>query len=186
MIFPLISIVGIILILGVREMNSYKNYGLIQGLEVISIKGIVEYASKVLAWGANSEDLKNFLYEIAIAESNLGRAVDNTPNSGMGIWQFDRNAFEDVKKWIATRKSSEFTQFTLKDINNIEYKELARSPFVAVFFARAYLYSRIPEKIGKSIQERAYQWKKYYNTYLGAGSEQGYIHKVSKTKEALT
>lgn len=162
----------------IMTSESFKSYGLTPGLEKEQVFAIAKYISGAASWNANKDDLRDFLYEVAIVESRAGLAKDSTTESGAGVWQFDKNAFLDTKAWIQKKKKQEFEELTGVEIENMSYYDLTKNPIAAAFFARAYFFTRIPGKIGTTIEERALQWKKYYNTYLGAGSVEKYIKRV--------
>ena len=146
----------------------------------IDIKALVRYVSICYSKGANPENLYKNLMEIASAESGLGSiGYTTTRGYGYGLFQFDRVAFDTIKAKIKTFDSGLFLMITQRLIDDIKYDDLKTQALTATFFARAYLYYRIPEKIGETIEIRARQWKQYYNTPLGKGTEQGYINKAN-------
>ncbi len=148
-----------------------RYYGLLDEKELYSL---VSEICKYLGNGANgtAEDL---LVETAGAETNKGLAKDNgVLSGGIGLTQFDKIAFEDVKK-RTNDKNKQIVKNNLKvEIDLIEWEMLAYSPFLALLFTRL-KYKLIPEEIPVTIEDRAKYWKKYYNTILGAGTIEHYL-----------
>lgn len=160
-----------------ENSNSWRAYGLVEGLERIQIEAAVDTICLFCNWGANPIDLRECLLEIAAAESLMGTAKDTTTESGAGIWQFDKGTFNDIKKWIANKHATEFLLLTSTPINEVSYYDLCKYPLIACFFARSFVYVRYP-KIAETTEGRAEQWKKHYNTYKGKGTVAGYIEKA--------
>lgn len=149
------------------DENMLKYYGARNEAEIKDI--IVEIASKY-AWGANFTDLYNMLFEIICAETNFGHAKDTTLESGEGLTQFDKTTFNELYSQAQLEKKlpSEF--------NGLTYYDLRKNPKFSVFMARYFIYKRIPHKIPSTIEGRANDWKKYYNTIYGAGTIQHYMN----------
>lgn len=163
-----------------QTMTTLQAYGLIEGLERLQIELAVDKIVLICSWGANPLKLRENLLEIAAAESAMGTARDKTPNSGAGVWQMDFNTFEDIKKWIEAKKSIDYIAATGSLIKNCTYQDLMVDLDKACFFTRAFLYVRVKGAIGETREERAKQWKKYYNTIYGKGTEQHYLNMSNK------
>lgn len=163
-----------------QRMTTLQAYGLIEGLERLQIELAVDKIVLICSWGANPLKLRQNLLEIAATESAMGTARDTTPNSGAGVWQMDFTTFEDIKRWIEAKKSIDYMAATGSLIKNCTYQDLMLDLDKACFFARAFLYVRVKGAIGDNIEERAKQWKKYYNTIYGKGTEQHYLNMSKK------
>ena len=163
-----------------QKMTTLEAYGLIQGLERLQIKLAVDKIVLICSWGANPLKLRQNLLEIAATESAMGTARDTTPNSGAGVWQMDFTTFEDIKRWIEAKKGIDYMACTGSLIKNCTYQDLMLDLDKACFFARAFLYVRVKGAIGETREERAKQWKKYYNTIYGKGTEQHYLDMCKK------
>lgn len=163
-----------------EKMTTLEAYGLIEGLERLQIELAVDKIVLICSWGANPLKLRENLLEIAATESAMGTARDTTPNSGAGVWQMDFTTFEDIKKWIEAKKSIDYMAATGSLIKNCTYQDLMLDLDKACFFTRAFLYVRVKGAIGNTREERAAQWKKYYNTIYGKGTIQHYLNMSSK------
>jgi hypothetical protein len=112
--------------------------------------------------------------ETAAAETDMGNAVDKSWGVGVGLMQFDPIGFDDVKaRTNATIKRRVKEAFGV-DIDRVTLGDLRWSPLLSVLFARL-KYRLIPDPIPLSVIGRAEYWKKYYNSYAGAGTVQHYI-----------
>lgn len=159
------------------QTNQSLYYGVTGGNDEI-LRIISEVANKY-NFGANKNNLSKFLFEICAVESDFGWAKDYTTASGEGLTQFDKPTYNEL------RQSAINSGLKPYNIESTEYGALRKNPKLQIFMARYFLYKRIPQAIPASIAERAKQWKKYYNTHLGAGTESGYISKANKWYNAL-
>ena len=66
------------------------------------------------------------------------------------------------------------------DLSKLEYDDL-NDPVVGTAVTRA-LLKLSPDSIGETVEERARQWKDFWNTKEGAGKVQKYIDDVSAMK----
>lgn len=91
----------------------------------------------------------------------------------MGITQFDKLPFEDIKN-----RSMQFKDKILKelyvDISLVDWEHLRYNPYLSLLFTRLF-YRLRPEAIPETIEERAKYWKKVYNTKLGKGTPEHYL-----------
>lgn len=134
---------------------------------------ITEIASKY-AWGANFTDLYNALFEIIATESDFGHAKDTTRESGEGLTQFDKVTFNELYSQAQLEKRLP------SDLQGLTYYDLRKNPKFSIFMARYFLFKRIPHKIPSTIQGRAEDWKKYYNTIYGKGTVTHYQKMTAK------
>lgn len=155
------------------EPKRLEIYGIANRAE---LELIVDYISFAYNLGANPLLLRRNLLEISAVESAFGTA-DYAKNRGYGygIWQFDKVAFNDIKNKIIQFQSGKFMLLCGRDIKSVTYEMLQNHALIACFFARTYLYYKIPEPIGATLEDRARQWKTYYNTDLGKGTIAQYI-----------
>lgn len=149
----------------------FESYG---ARNIAEIKDAITETASLYAWGANFIDLYNFLFEIVCAETNFGHAKDTTRESGEGLTQFDKATFNELfQKATAEGKMP-------REFQNLTYYDLRKNPRFSLFMARYFIFKRIPHKIPKTIAERAKDWKKYYNTIYGKGTEAHYLSAESK------
>ena len=162
---------------GAPQTNQSLYYGITGGND--EILRIISEVTNKYSFGANKNNLSKFLFEICAVESDFGWAKDYTTASGEGLTQFDRPTYNEL------RQSAINSGYKPYNIESTDYSALRKNPKLQIFMARYFLYKRIPQAIPASIAERAKQWKKYYNTHLGAGTESGYISKANKWYNAL-
>ncbi len=148
-------------------------YGLLGHKELTEIcKEVV----KVLGGGEAAERL---ILETAIAETIGGTYRSPVRyHFGLGLCQFDKIAFEDVKERTSSKRQKAILERFNIDIKQVEYRELAYSPILSLICCRLF-YLMKPGSIPATLQERGEYWKKYYNTYLGKGTVEGYVKKVN-------
>lgn len=154
------------------QSNKSLYYGVTGGNA--EILNIIDEVTRHYNFGANQNNLSKFLFEICAVESDFGEAIDRTRNSGEGLTQFDRATYNELRDDAIKNK------LIVYNIANTEYNALRTNPKLQIFMARYFIYRRIPQAIPADIAGRAKQWKKYYNTHLGAGTESGYIAKANK------
>lgn len=97
-------------------------------------------------------------------------------NYGLGLTQFDKSGFLHVKNNTKKTHKDKILDLWCIDIDKVEYRELAYSPLLSIIFCRLY-YLLIPSKIPETLELRAQYWKRYYNSFAGKGTVQGYIDK---------
>lgn len=156
----------------VPQTNQAKFYGVTGGNS--EILNIIDEVTRFYSFGANQNNLSRFLFEICAVESDFGWAIDKTFNSGEGLTQFDRATYNEL------RNDAIKNQWIMYKIRETEYNQLRYNPQLQIWMCRYFLWKRIPSAIPADIKGRAEQWKKYYNTHLGAGTVQGYISKANK------
>lgn len=155
-----------------KDSNQYLYYGVKGGNDEILY--IIDEVARMYNFGANQKNLSKFLFEICAVESDFGNAIDKTRNSGEGLTQFDRPTYDELRSDAIKNK------WIVYNIANTDYSQLRTNPKLQIFMTRYFIYKRIPSAIPADVAGRAKQWKKYYNTHLGAGTENGYISKANK------
>jgi len=131
--------------------------------------------------GLHSKDAVNLLMGTCAQESHLGEYIKQIKGPALGIFQMEPATFVDIidnylyyhpvkrmAKIIAVCKAS-----------HISPEDLRWNLKLSICFARIH-YLRVPEKLPNSIEGYAAYWKKYYNTYLGAGTEEEFIHNYKR------
>lgn len=148
-------------------------YGLVNKAHLIDI------VDKVVEALGGGEPAKALLMETAAAETGIGVIKDTTPNVGMGLMQFDRIGFDDVK--LRTTKANKDATLRMLgvDIMGVQYEDLRFNPFLSVIFARL-KYKLVPSAIPATIEGRAAYWKKWYNSSLGKGTTQSYLTSAAR------
>ena len=149
-------------------------YGLTSQGQALEIASAV---CDVLGHGKNNK-VVTLIIETACQETHLGTLKDRHWHvAGVGLTQFDEIGVEDIRlnTGLATRQKV-LDAFGV-DIRNVQLRDLAFSPFLAILFCRL-KYMRVPAVIPESLEGRAHYWKRHYNSELGAGSPEEYIENV--------
>jgi len=170
------AVIFVSLLIGVLyTKRSFVMYGLINKKELYDI---VDKVVECLGGGNNARAL---LLETASAETLCGEAIDDSWSVGMGVFQFDKIGFNDVKE--RTSKSNAYKVYKCFgiDINKVSYSDLRYSPLLGAIFCRL-KYILVPKPIPSDIQSRAEYWKIYYNSVLGAGTPEHYISNSIETE----
>lgn len=144
-----------------------------------AILQMIEEVATNYTLGANKQNLKALLFEICAVESGFGTAIDTTLTSGEGLTQFDRTTFNEIKSYMLSK------DIDVYNLSNTSYEMLRTNPKLSLLMTRYFFYSRVNEAIPSEIENRAAQWKKYYNTYLGAGTEAAYIREAKNWYDKL-
>lgn len=117
----------------------------------------------------------HLLLETACAETALGTYPDPTPNgAGHGLCQFDSVGFEDVKQRIRPKHKTLVAIELGYNIDQCVITDLDTDPLLSFIFCRV-KYMLDPLPIPTDIKERAYYWKRLYNTTAGKGSIEHYL-----------
>lgn len=145
-------------------------YGLINETH---LEDIAQSVCDCLGYGANYNADK-LLLETAGAETLKGKLKDPTKYAGMGITQFDKMPFQDVKDRVRSIDKIKVNNYFDIDLDLVEWEHLRYNPLLAMIFTRL-KYKKIKEVIPKSLSGRAMYWKDHYNTLLGKGTVKHYI-----------
>lgn len=150
------------------------NYG------VINLKRIDEDAQMICDCIGHGKfgTAKEMIIETAIAETGLGQIEDKTVDAGMGITQFDKLPFDDVKNRSMKLKEKIKKELHV-DISLVNWDDLRYNQFLALLFTRL-LYWLKGDPIPATIEERAKYWKLHYNTVLGKGTPEHYLEMNKK------
>jgi len=134
---------------------------------------IAEAVCDSLGYGSN-ENANILLIETAGAETNMGNLKDPSIYAGMGITQFDKMPFYDIK--TRTRHSDKTKILFDFDIviDLVEWEDLRYNPLLSLIFTRL-KYKLIPDVIPATLELRADYWKKHYNTKAGKGTVEHYM-----------
>lgn len=145
------------------------NYGLENEEQAVDI------ATKVVSTFGGGFKVVQALIGICCVETHLGQYPDRHPNKwGVGITQFDRIGFEDVKRRTRKKDRLKLLQFHGYDLENVQLEDLAADPELAICFARL-KYKLRPELIPSTILGQAKYWKKFYNSLEGDGTTEHYL-----------
>ena len=125
---------------------------------------------------------RQFLRRIAFVESKDG-TDSNTFRSGYhgGIWQVDEIAFRSTKDTAShpglIAKHQQILDTFGINWSDVEWSDL-RIPLFSGLAARLFV-SNIPADIPCDISGQATYWKRHYNTFAGAGTEEKFMEDVN-------
>ena len=144
---------------------------------------LYDMVDDVVACLGGGENAKKLLLETAAAETGLGEAVDTSWWTGIGLMQFDKIGFDDVKLRTSAHVRQKVRECFGIDISRAEHTDLRWSPLLSLVFARL-KYRLVPTPIPSTLQGRANYWKKWYNSELGKGTPEHYIDSSIKYRVA--
>lgn len=146
----------------------------------IESRGYIDFVINTvcLYLGTGKENAKKMLKETCAVETQLGTFEDRHPDKlGVGAYQFDQIALDDLKKETDTRHKRKVKRLWGYDIDTIALKDLADDFLLATICCRL-KYLRIPQAIPDNYLNRGVYWKKYYNTSKGKGTIEHYYESV--------
>ena len=129
----------------------------------------------------NTKDARSLILRTAITESGLKYRVGFTCKSDLGLIQMNKATHKDLYKTYLHRKDNgrvllainnmfgEKTQY--QKLNDLKYHDA-----YGIVMARV-RYMRVKGELPRTLEGQAHYWKKYYNTYLGAGKVSHFITK---------
>jgi hypothetical protein len=113
-------------------------------------------------------------------ESELGFWLDQTtqgPGPAYGIYQMEEATYYDHIRWMTTVNRPLLEKFLDLAGSKGSFKGAARMRgdlALATFMARVHYY-RVAAGMPVTLSAQAAYWKRYYNTFAGAGTEAQYI-----------
>ncbi len=154
------------------------NYGL---THFAHLQDCINLTCEILGNGKN--DVANaLLLETIATETNLGTLEDKTIGAGMGLAQFDKIPFYDIRDRTSPKLILQIKEKIGVDIRVVEWQDLRYNPLLSVLFCRLF-YKLVKEEIPSNLQLRAMYWKKYYNTVHGKGTVEHYVKSVERMEE---
>jgi hypothetical protein len=131
--------------------------------------------------GLCSTDAVNLLLGTAAQESGFGTYIEQLGNGpALGVFQMEPNTFKDhIANYLKYKKG---LISKIKQSSNVDFFTpglLKYNLKFAICMARIH-YLRVPSAIPTDLSGYAKYWKDYYNTYLGAGTEEEFIHNYKK------
>lgn len=135
-------------------------YGVINSTQ---LKDTAVYVCDILGHGKNKKAV-NLLLETAAAETAKGTIKDRTKFAGIGLMQFDKVGFDDVKARIRFADAAIIKDKMDIVVEWVEWEDLRYNPLLSLLFTRL-KYKKVVEEIPNSIEGRALYWKVWYNSY---------------------
>lgn len=132
--------------------------------------------------GLHSEHAVNLLLGTAAQESGFGKYLRQLKNGpALGVFQMEPNTYNDIVKNYLKYKRPLTNEMESSCQCLIEYNSdaLIWNIKLAICMARIH-YLRVPAPLPTDLSGYAAYWKKYYNTYLGAGTEEEFIRNYKK------
>ena len=118
------------------------------------------------------------IMEILCAETNCGTYPDKNPEKwDVGICQFSEIALLDIQLEGEQRHFDIVKAIWGYDIQAVKIEDLATDAKLAIICCRLKL-KRVVKPIPKTLHNRAYYWKRYYNTKAGDGTIGHYLKLV--------
>jgi len=116
-----------------------------------------------------NNNIVNLLAETMAVESDYGRYnVQLNGGPARGVYQMELNTLNDLRgNYIEYHP--EYERFLYGTLMDFEYATITA----------ALQYERFHEPVPATRLERAYYWKKYWNTRLGKGTVEKYLDKSS-------
>lgn len=145
------------------------------------VASVVGFIDSVLPDGTGG----SFLARVAAQESANGTAAGTFRMRGdKGIWQVNTGSgYSEVKRLIGLGSGRVYDAYlAVKEKTGIDLAKATPDdldkPLISGLFARLYFEKK--GKVPTDILGQARLWKDHYNTYLGAGSVDGFMKTVSK------
>ena len=123
-------------------------------------------------------DSYNMQMETICAETLLGNMPDTDNKQGMGLPQIDRIKYDDIILNSQEHQAKIWNKWKI-DINLVTFESLRYSWKESIIFERLG-YKRIIEAIPSTREERSVYWKKWWNTFKGAGKPSEYMERSER------
>ncbi|MBQ7456797.1 MAG: hypothetical protein IJS54_04260 [Desulfovibrio sp.] len=130
--------------------------------------------------GFPRENGAHFLLEIAAAESDFGYYVRQVRGPAQSVWQIEPETARDMHARLPKRNPGMYQKIlALRDPLLSEEENVVTNLTYGGALCLGILYLKgIRFETLTSLSARANAWKRYYNTYLGKGTFEGYCQKA--------
>lgn len=169
--------------------KSKPSYIIINSKESIPYKELYNHVKKIISQLPEIQDKENLIkliVETAIVETCGGKYYDVTNQGGLGITQINIESARKLLEFLSKEKPQLYDivesyrdkslSFRENLINNLTYN-LALCILYYYWNEGKYLYKQI-----NSLRDRAFLWKRTYNTVKGKGTPYAYIQRVQYYK----
>ena len=153
------------------------------------IKSLIQSTCEGMGDKFASEDAITFIHEIGAVESGYKYLRQLGDGPARSFWQVEPlSAIDNLEHYLKHRKSlmGECAEASLVDLKHWQNNNdklwadiLEKNISAAIVHCRLKLW-RIPKSLPNTLEGRAKQWKKYYNTEQGKGTEEKYIDTVKE------
>lgn len=132
----------------------------------------------------NQSNLRDLVLETMIVETLVGKSkydYSSTNYRNYGIAQIRTETAKDVLDWLQRKDPNTYTKVVSLMNSKVSLKQnlLSNVPFSIAICAEYYLRRNSNLHLDiRTLEARAHQWKKNYNTYKGLGTVQIYCQRV--------
>ncbi len=123
-----------------------------------------------------SQEAEDLLVGTCAQESKAGTYLAQIKGPALGIYQMEPATHRDI--WNRYLGSNRDLMRSLLGICRLQYMPDAGTMIHNLYYATAMCrvhYRRVPDEIPKDLVGQAKYWKEFYNSPLGAGTEEEYI-----------
>lgn len=140
------------------------------------IEGVLRQLATLPSYPSiNRKEAIELLMGTCAQESHLGKyrkQIGGGP--ALGIYQMEPATFDDiVENYLSFNPSLKSKIMEASGVRELKAGDLVNNDKLSTCMARVH-YLRVKEAIPSSLEGQARYWKKYYNTPLGAGTEEEY------------
>ena len=140
------------------------------------IEGVLRQLATLPSYPSiNRKEAVELLMGTCAQESHLGKyrkQIGGGP--ALGIYQMEPATFDDiVENYLSFNPSLKSKIMEASGVRGLKAGDLVNNDKLSTCMARVH-YLRVKEAIPSSLEGQARYWKKYYNTPLGAGTEEEY------------
>ena len=176
-----------------QKINYQLDIGLVKNgkkimLDKKQMKSIINNVLQKLGEKYATPDAIEFVYNTGLVESKY-IYLKQIKGPAKGLFQCEAHNCIDIiknylsyrpelKKIVAKACNVDWKYFTDPQEKSWEYI-LTTNIAAQIVFCRLH-YRRVPERLPKTLEDQARQWKKYYNTAKGRGTELHFLEVVKK------
>tara|TARA_Y100000593_G_C4298288_1_gene331877 strand:- start:1317 stop:1958 length:642 start_codon:yes stop_codon:yes gene_type:complete len=157
-------------------------------LDKKQMKSIINNVLQKLGEKYATSDAVEFVYNTGLVESKY-IYLKQIKGPAKGLFQCEaHNCIDIIKNYLSYRPelmkivakacNVDWKYFTDPQEKSWEYI-LTTNIAAQIVFCRLH-YRRVPERLPKTLEDQARQWKKYYNTAKGRGTELHFLEVVKK------
>jgi len=145
-----------------KKMNMWSE----EAEELVFLTGLVESGYKYISQIGSDIARSFFQVEVATAKDCIDNYLIYRQNTLKKFGEAIQRRPKDILAW------------TEEELHYLLWHDIA----VGIAFCRI-KYRRVPKPLPKTLEECASQWKQYYNTEHGAGTESHFLELAEKRKD---
>ncbi|MBQ9536719.1 MAG: hypothetical protein IJU79_02910 [Desulfovibrionaceae bacterium] len=165
------------------DPSNPSQHGTWKGRKTLPLDEMQVLCAKIAAYlELPQENCCNLLLEICAAESDFGYYVRQVRGPAQSVWQIEPATARDLHTRLPKKNLQLYTKIVaLRDPLLDEEENVVTNLNYGAALCLGVLYLKgLPFASLNSLEARAQAWKKYYNTYLGKGTLEGYCQKALK------